>query len=582
MPSPAPAPVVGEHVRPHEDPAVALVDDLDGVPPERDHRLVAPAVEGEDQVVRGTVPDVGDLAHLGLVDPVAGPVDAHDVVELDQHRRGVPGQPPAVGRERSGVGPVREDRHVGPGGEDAGEVVAGGRDGRGVQPGGVDRGVAELVACDERPQEPEVRGEPQDRGVVEGGDERPSGALAVRAAGDDLAEHGVVRRADDAAGLQRRVHPGVRGPAHEGGRAGLRQEPVERVLGVDAGLDGVPAQGQVALGERQRLAGGDQELQPDQVDVLAARPGGPLLGRRAHHHRLGDRVLDLEPGVHLEEVHLAAVVVEEELDGPGVLVADVGGQGDRRLSDRAPYVRADRGRRCLLEDLLVAPLGRAVALEEVHDVAVGVGEHLHLDVPAVLDVLLDQDRVVAERGGGLALRRGDRGVEVTLLVDDAHALAAATGGRLDEHGEPQLARVAGLTGAARDDRHARGDGDLACGVLAPHLFHDRGGRADELEPRGLDGAGELGALGQEAVAGVDGVGVGGLRGGDHLGDVEVAPDPDGVVGLAHVRRLPVEVGVDRDAAQARRAAGPDDAQGDLAAVGDEDGGEHRDHILKMP
>ena len=77
-----------------------------------------------------------------------------------------------------------------------------------------------------------------------------------------------------------------------------------------------------------------------------------------------------------------------------------------------------------------------------------------------------------------------------------------------------------------------------------------GGRADQLEPGGLDGAGERGALGQEAVAGVDGVGAGGLRGGDHLVDVEVAPDPDGVVGLAHVRRLPVEVGVDRDAAQA--------------------------------
>ena len=40
------------------------------------------------------------------------------------------------------------------------------------------------------------------------------------------------------------------------------------------------------LGERQRLAGGDAELLGHQVDAA---------------HELGDRVLDLQAGVHLEE-----------------------------------------------------------------------------------------------------------------------------------------------------------------------------------------------------------------------------------------------------------------------------------------
>jgi hypothetical protein len=272
----------------------------------------------------------------------------------------------------------------------------------------------------------------------------------------------------------------------------------------------------------------------------------------------------------------------------------VGGQGDRRLGDGAPHVGGDRGRRGLLEDLLVAALGRAVALEEVDDVPVRVGEHLHLDVPAVLDVLLDQDRVVAERGGGLALRGGHRGVVLPGGADDAHALAAPAGGGLDQHGEVHVACRA----PPWHHRHARGDCDLPGGVLAPHLLHDRGGRADQLEAGRLDGARELGALGEEAVPGVDRVGVGGPGGGDHLVDREVAADPDGVVGLAHVRRLPVEVGVDRDAAQARRAAPADDPQRDLAAVGDQDraqdagragfvGRACRDHVLvhhirKMP
>ena len=47
------------------------------------------------------------------------------------------------------------------------------------------------------------------------------------------------------------------------------------------------------------------------------------------------------------------------------------------------------------------PLERAVALEEVDDVAVLVAEHLHLDVPRLVEVLLDEDAAVLERGLGL-------------------------------------------------------------------------------------------------------------------------------------------------------------------------------------
>ena len=53
------------------------------------------------------------------------------------------------------------------------------------------------------------------------------------------------------------------------------------------------------------------QLQLDQVDAAG--------------DQLGDRVLDLEPGVHLQEVGLAGGVVEQELDGAGVDVADLRG-----------------------------------------------------------------------------------------------------------------------------------------------------------------------------------------------------------------------------------------------------------------
>jgi len=48
--------------------------------------------------------------------------------------------------------------------------------------------------------------------------------------------------------------------------------------------------------------------------------------------RLGDRVLHLEPGVHLQEVERSRLV-SEELDGAGADVTDRSGGGARRLEE---------------------------------------------------------------------------------------------------------------------------------------------------------------------------------------------------------------------------------------------------------
>ena len=143
-----------------------------------------------------------------------------------------------------------------------------------VEPGGVDGGVAELVARGQRPQEADVGGEAEDGGLVERGDQRPAGLLAGRAVGDDLAEHRVVRRAHDLPGLERVVDPdtGAARPPDDGVAVpAWGRKPAERVLGVHPRLDGVAADGDVVLGDRQRLAGGDAELELDQVEARRDR-----------------------------------------------------------------------------------------------------------------------------------------------------------------------------------------------------------------------------------------------------------------------------------------------------------------------
>ena len=221
-------------------------------------------------------------------------------------------------------------------------------------------------------------------------------------------------------------------------RAGRRQEVAVGVLGIEADLDGMAVDAKLILRQRQPAAGRDHELPFDQV----------LAG-----DRLGHRMLDLQAGVHLHEVE-GAVLVGDELDGARALVADRLGGGDGGLAHRLAPRRVHVGRRRLLDHLLVAALDRAVALEQVEAVAVAVGEDLDLDVARPRQVLLDQHVVVGERGLGLALGAGQGVGELRRLLDHAHALAAAAGRGLDQHGEADALGLLGqqrrATGRRRD------------------------------------------------------------------------------------------------------------------------------------
>ena len=78
--------------------------------------------------------------------------------------------------------------------------------------------------------------------------------------------------------------------------------------------------------KRERLPGRHAQLLQHQVG--------------AGHH-LGHRVLDLNAGVHLDEVTAFAGGVVDELDGARVLVGDAAREADRSLAD----LLAQRGRK---------------------------------------------------------------------------------------------------------------------------------------------------------------------------------------------------------------------------------------------
>ena len=224
-------------------------------------------------------------------------------------------------------------------------------------------------------------------------------------------------------------------------------------------------------------------------------------------------MLDLEAGVHLEERERVGGDVDEELDGARRAVV-------HRLA-RAPgrgleHARAQRigqsGRGRLLDHLLVAALGRAVAVAEGRRHApVAVAEDLHLDVARVREPALEVDALVAERRAGLAAHAVERVGEVSASSQHAHADPAAAGGRLQHHGIADGPRALersstdstiALPGKQRD---ARGLGCVARGVLRAEDAQLLGRRPDEREPGRFDVLGEVGAFGEESVAGMDGL-----------------------------------------------------------------------------
>lgn len=134
----------------------------------------------------------------------------------------------------------------------------------------------------------------------------------------------------------------------------------------------------------------------------AARGDAELLAHEVDaRDLLGDRVLDLEAGVDLEEGD-GAVLRHEELARASADVADLAEDRLGRGVELGVLLVGEERRGRLLHELLVAALQRAVAGGDHDDGAGGVGQALRLDVARAVEVLLDEALAAAERRDGLA------------------------------------------------------------------------------------------------------------------------------------------------------------------------------------
>ena len=280
----------------------------------------------------------------------------------------------------------------------------------------------DVVAVEEGAEEFDVGRDTQDDGVGEGTVEGAECFGARGPVGDDLREHGVIVGRDRAALDERAVNADALSFVQMHDLTCGGQEVVGGIFGVNACLNRV-------AGKRWRLhcqllTSSDSHLPLHEVD--------------ASDH-FGDGMLHLQSGVHLHEEELVGRVVgDEELDGSCTDVAHAARDLARCFADALPGCLIEQRRRRFFDDLLVATLQRTFAFTQVNDRAVAISQNLHLDVAGLLDEALEKERVIAERGTGHAPSRVESTGNSIGLAHDRHALATATGRRLDQQREPDL------------------------------------------------------------------------------------------------------------------------------------------------
>ena len=253
------------------------------------------------------------------------------------------------------------------------------------------------------------------------------------------------------------------------------------------------------------------------------------------------------------------------------------------IADLGALGRVQVGRGCPFDDLLVASLHRAVTLIEMIDRAILVAEDLHLDVAGALDHLLEIALAIAEGGLRLAAAFQHLGGEFVGPGDRAHAAPATAPAGLQHQriadGRCLACRVGHVVAqhlGRRDHRNARRHGDApGTGLVAqrPHGF--RLG-ADEGDAGCGAGLNEVGVFREQPITGVNRIRPAGPGHPDDFRNRQIGRDRPhaladaiGLVGLEAMQRKLVLFGIDGDGALAEFGRRAHDADGDLAAVGNQ-------------
>ena len=190
------------------------------------------------------------------------------------------------------------------------------------------------------------------------------------------------------------------------------------IFRIQTTLKGVAVPADVILPEAQRFPGGNSDLFSHQVQA---------------GHPLGNRMLNLEAGVDLQEIEMAGVV-ENELHGSGIVIAGGSGHGQRSLRHLLPQGLGHGRRGSLFDYFLIAALNGAFPFAKMDDIPGSVTQNLDFHMVGTFEKTLDIDRAFGKGRFGFALRRRQGLDQLGFLADDAHSFPATARSRFNQEG----------------------------------------------------------------------------------------------------------------------------------------------------
>ena len=273
---------------------------------------------------------------------------------------------------------------------------------------------------------------------------------------------------------------------------------------------------------------------------------------------------------------------EQKFHRPGADVRNGTGRGDRRLTHAGAQFGAKRGRRRLLDHLLMAALNRAFALAEMNDAAVLIGKDLKFDVARGGDRLLQNQAVRTEGTRCLGACTRQRVGKRAFGSNEPHAAAAASSRSLDHQRKadaPALLHqpIVGLIALViAGNAWYAGRSRQGFGLrLVAHRFDRRRRRADENKAGVGAGACKGGVFREKTVAGVNRIGAREFRRCEKRVNVKVTlvrcrrSDSDSFVRLLNVQRASICVAKHGNGPIAKPFRRAGNAAGNFAAVGNE-------------
>ena len=352
-----------------------------------------------------------------------------------------------------------------------------------------------------------------------------------------------------------------------------RGRELECIFGIDAALDRMAGELDFALAIAQLFACRNVNLLLHDVDA----------GDHFCH-----RMLNLDPGIHFNEIKFAFFI--QEFKGAGAAVTDLAASFSAAFADFFDDFARDADCRCFFDHFLVPALHRTIALAEPDRILEFVCQYLDFHMARIFQKLLHIDFRIAESCAGFGLGHGDCIQQCGFGMHHAHAAPAAATGGLDDDRIADLARgldddlgivrqCAFRTGYAR---HACLDHGLLGRDLVAHQANRFRARSDEDEPGLLHPFGKVGVFGQETVAGMNCLSIGDFGSADDCRHAQVAcrgrrrADTDRFIGQFDVFCFAVGFGMHDDCLDAHFAAGALDAERDFTTIGDEDFFKHRD------